>query len=346
MLGIDILPFKITCHMMLFIAKIAISQSSYEQAQQIIYDTTAIEVSDDTIRKVVNYIGKLVYDQDCQIARDLIAQYSNLKKIHSNNKQDEIFYIECDGNFVNTRTKNDANSTWRENKIGVVFNSADIERKKNKKGEEYSIIKKCEYISFFCKSNDFNRYLFALALKNNVYKFNRIIIISDGATWIKTFKKEYFPEAIHILDFYHLAENVGNFAKFIFKDNPDQAAKTADRWCKYLKESKYNIVLDELKDYENIKCPKGVVNLNTYIRNNIDLIDYEEYIKNGYYIGSGFIEGANKNIIQSRMKLSGMTWDETNAQYVATLRAKYCSKKWDEVEMIMCKKHLVKFEKA
>ena len=331
---------------MLFIAKIAISQSSYEQAQQIIYDTTAIEVSDDTIRKVVNYIGKLVYDQDCQIARDLIAQYSNLKKIHSNNKQDEIFYIECDGNFVNTRTKNDANSTWRENKIGVVFNSADIERKKNKKGEEYSIIKKCEYISFFCKSNDFNRYLFALALKNNVYKFNRIIIISDGATWIKTFKKEYFPEAIHILDFYHLAENVGNFAKFIFKDNPDQAAKTADRWCKYLKESKYNIVLDELKDYENIKCPKGVVNLNTYIRNNIDLIDYEEYIKNGYYIGSGFIEGANKNIIQSRMKLSGMTWDETNAQYVATLRAKYCSKKWDEVEMIMCKKHLVKFEKA
>ena len=341
-LGIEILSFKITCNMMLFIAKIAISQGSYEQAQQIIYDTTSIELSDDTIRKVVNYIGKLVYEQDCQTARDLIAQYSTLRNIHSNDKQDAIFYIECDGNFVNTRTKNDANSTWRENKLGVVFNSTDIERKKNKKGEEYSIIKKCEYISFFCKSNDFNRYLFALALKNNVYNFKTIIILSDGASWIKTFKKEYFPEAIHILDFYHLAENVGNFAKFIYKDNPEQASIAADRWCKDLKESKYNDVLDELKDYETIKLPTGIVNLCTYIRNNIDLIDYKEYIKKGYYIGSGVIEGANKNIIKSRMKLSGMRWDTINAQFVATLRAKYCSKIWDEVKTILYKKLCVK----
>ena len=60
-LGIENLPFKITCNMMLFIAKIAISQNSYEKTQQIIFETTGINVADDTIRNVVNYIGKGLY---------------------------------------------------------------------------------------------------------------------------------------------------------------------------------------------------------------------------------------------------------------------------------------------
>lgn len=88
--------------------------------------------------------------------------------------------------------------------------------------------------------------------------------------------------------------------------------------------------------------PTDIVNLCTYIRNNIDLIDYKENFTKGYYIESGVIEGTNKNIIKFRMKLSGIAWDEINAQYVATLRTKYYNKIWDELKTIIYKKHCVK----
>jgi hypothetical protein len=51
-------------------------------------------------------------------------------------------------------------------------------------------------------------------------------------------------------------------------------------------------------------------------------VDYAEYKRRGYYLGSGPIEGANKRIVQKRCKQAGMMWKETNAQYMLTLKSK------------------------
>ena len=45
----------------------------------------------------------------------------------------------------------------------------------------------------------------------------------------------------------------------------------------------------------------------------------------------GAIESGNKMVIGQRMKQAGMRWGISGGQYIAALRAKYESNKWDDV---------------
>jgi hypothetical protein len=57
-------------------------------------------------------------------------------------------------------------------------------------------------------------------------------------------------------------------------------------------------------------------------------IDYAEYRRRGYYIGSGPIESWNKSVVLKRCKQAGMRWDEGHAQEMVTLKAKEESGSW------------------
>lgn len=117
------------------------------------------------------------------------------------------------------------------------------------------------------------------------------IKVSDDAAWIANIAEELFPNAQHILDYFHLSENVYSYAKAKFH-------------------------LDENEQYEN------AVNLYHYIKTNAHHIDYPVYMAKGYFIGSGAIESGNKVVLQKRLKQSGMCWNPKTAQYLLTLKSK------------------------
>jgi predicted transposase YbfD/YdcC len=52
-----------------------------------------------------------------------------------------------------------------------------------------------------------------------------------------------------------------------------------------------------LEPYKGKTLPAGVVNPYTYIEHNRNKIDYDEYKRQGYYIGSGPIEKGNKTVV-------------------------------------------------
>jgi hypothetical protein len=66
------------------------------------------------------------------------------------------------------------------------------------------------------------------------------------------------------------------------------------------------------------------------LENNRSKVDYPEYKKSGFFVGSGAIESANKTILQRRLKQSGMRWSVKGAQFVLTLRAKFESALWEK----------------
>ncbi|KAF5032611.1 hypothetical protein DSECCO2_615470 [anaerobic digester metagenome] len=99
-----------------------------------------------------------------------------------------------------------------------------------------------------------------------------------------------------------------------------------------LKDGQYRRVIDEVAPYRGKTIP-NVVNLHTYLTNNIENIDYKRYREQGLYVGSGAIESSNKTVLQRRLKQAGMRWDAATAQNMVTLRAKAVSGKWvEEVE--------------
>ena len=72
-----------------------------------------------------------------------------------------------------------------------------------------------------------------------------------------------------------------------------------------------------------------IADILKYFINNKERMRYDKYKQNGLCIGSGAIESANKFVIQRRVKLQGMRWDEDNANYMVHLRAEYINKQMD-----------------
>jgi hypothetical protein len=325
------LPFKMTPEVMVNVAMWAQGQSSYQEAEDAIMRAHHLRINDDTVRQVANYIGKMVFQKDCKHAEEAYEKFNGGKLRFPSQKKDGILYIEADGAAVNTRIKDEKGSSWRENKLGVVFSSDNIYSWTNRKGEKQRQISKREYVSYLGSASEFKKHLFYCALKNGYGTYGKTILISDGATWIRNMREELFPDAQQILDYYHLCENVNTYAKHLFGAQPSQYSPWANEICALLKASRWVEVLDDLKNRRKPSlCP---VDLNSYIVNNITNIDYGEYTEAGYFIGSGAIESGNKSVLQHRLKQAGMRWNVETAQFLMTLRAKYKSKLWvQEVE--------------
>ena len=84
------------------------------------------------------------------------------------------------------------------------------------------------------------------------------------------------------------------------------------------------------KKEKNSSKSTSLFNLRTYYFNNQTNMKYNYYRKQGYYIGSGAIESANKYIVSNRLKMSGMRWTIKNANSLIWLRCKYFEEKWDD----------------
>ena len=326
-LGLSGLPFRITPAAMLKIAFWAQNQSSYQRAEDAILEALHISINDDTIRQVTNFVGEMIFQNDCTKADEAYLALS-CGKLKFDQTKSGVVYIQTDGAALNTRLKDESGSSWRENKLGEVFTSKDLRYWTNRKGERQHQILRKEYISFVGAADEFRKHLLACALRNGYGKFKETVVLSDGATWIRNMVEELFPDAQQILDFFHLCENVHTYAKALFNMDASKYTPWAKRVCDLLKESQYKLVLHELEPVKAEKPNGCSVNLYGYISNNIRNIDYVLYEKKGYFIGSGAIESGNKIILQDRLKRAGMRWNTSTAQAMLTLKTKAESKIW------------------
>lgn len=114
-----------------------------------------------------------------------------------------------DGAMFNTRQASDG-STWRENKLGAVFRNNDIVYRKTKTGRDAHRIMEREFISYAGDADTFKEHLYAVALKHGLEHAAEVVIISDGAKWIKGFREKFCSnlKVVHILDYTHVKENI------------------------------------------------------------------------------------------------------------------------------------------
>jgi hypothetical protein len=326
-LGIAGMPFKITPAAMLKIAYWAQNQSSYQRAEDAISQAMHIKVNDDTVRLVTNFVGDMVFQQDCKKAEETFAILQS-GWFRFTKEIDGVVYIQTDGAALNTRLQDEAGATWRENKLGEVFSSKDIHFWTDKKGKRQHQIVRKEYVSYIGTASEFKKHLLACAFRRGYGRFKNTVVLSDGATWIRNMVEELFPDAQHILDYYHLCENVNTYARHLYNMDESKYRPWAKKICTLLRAGKYRFVLRELEPLKN-KKPNGCnVNLYGYISNNINNIDYAAYERKGYFIGSGAIESGNKIVLQDRLKRAGMRWNTATAQAMLTLKAKAESNLW------------------
>ena len=280
----------------------------YENCSEVLEKLSGVQIGATQIYRVTDMYG--------EGAEEVV----NAERTLSPLKPGEVLYAQADGSMVLTREEG-----WKEVKVGRLFKSSDCIHAGSKQGW----ISNSQYVAHLGNSKDFTA-----AMDNLLESFgkldNRLIFISDGATWIKNWIEDAFPQAISILDYYHACEHLHEFSSSFFK-NKDVEQK----WTKQQKDLLLKSQVQEV--IKNIQALAGSKNkeaekLIAYYQTNKDRMNYQHYKQIGCgIIGSGAIESAHRTVIQKRMKLSGQRWSKKGAQNMLNLRVINKNQQWSKI---------------
>lgn len=160
-----------------------------------------------------------------------------------------------------------------------------------------------------------------------------VVCLMDGQRSLWFRQQESLPGAIPILDLFHAMEYLWE-AAYCFKAKGSlEAEKFVDRYLKMLLEGKVkNVIAAFQRRRKSLKGNhlKTLEKVIRYYKTNVDRMKYDQYIKAGYPIGSGVIEGACRHLVKDRMERSGMRWTIEGATSVLKLRTNYLNQHWDQ----------------
>jgi hypothetical protein len=160
----------------------------------------------------------------------------------------------------------------------------------------------------------------------------RWIALSDGGSGLEDWLRTTFPrvEAV-ILDFYHVAEYLGDLAKAYHAPDEVAAEQQRQAWCHQLKHEGGAAVLAELQQLDlrgrGSTARQEHARVVGYFANQVHRMDYPTYVGKGWHIGSGTVESACKTVVGLRLKGAGMRWGEEGADGLCQLRALFRSEK-------------------
>ncbi len=169
----------------------------------------------------------------------------------------------------------------------------------------------------------------------NVGHDRPVVCLMDGERALWEAQRVYFPEAVGVLDLFHVMERLWTAAHCFHAEGSDAAEDfVADR-LRGLLQGRVGHVIGGLrqrltKHRVTGSRRKTLNSVITYLENNREHMRYDTYLKAGYPIGSGVAEGACRHLVKDRMEQTGMRWTVSGAQAMLHLRATYLNDQWDD----------------
>ena len=162
-----------------------------------------------------------------------------------------------------------------------------------------------------------------------------VVVIADGANWIKKQQGQHFPQATCILDWVHLWREVRDAivvaarAKSLTPRERDYQLYWHRSW---LWQGGVDQAVQGLRTLGQGLDAEPLESINqaiTYLEHQRPWIgSYEQWRKQGYPVGSGMIERAVALVINRRMKKRGMRWKRVNGTAVVALRTDVLNEDW------------------
>jgi len=215
-------------------------------------------------------------------------------------------YVQVDGVMTPLR------DGWAETKLGLV---------KHPDG-------RCRYVHHLGGPDELGQRLRRTAAATGVRDTRSVVVMGDGAPWIWNLAERYFPAATQIVDWYHVVEHVHETARETFGEGDPRGHAWTTRLRDRLWREGAAGALDFLarSKYRN---RESVQNLQSYLTNNVNRMNYPAYRRKGLDVGSGSVESGCKQVVQARLKRAGMRWTCRDASRVIALRCLYLSNLWD-----------------
>lgn len=189
-------------------------------------------------------------------------------------------------------------------------------------------------LSYFSRLSDSSTFT-DLALvelhRRGIERASRVGVVVDGAVWCQSFVDWHYPEAVRILDFPHASEYITAIGQMVGPQGELLSEVERSRLCHELKHHGPDAVLGMLREVVEAH-PKleEAANKLAYLQKRVAQLDYPTFVAQGWPIGSGMVESANKLVVEERLKGPGMHWEGKNVNPMLALRNAICNDRWDE----------------
>ena len=292
--------------------------SEFANANRLLERCTGICLSEKTLANhVEGYGSELIASQAEEAVDGVCPVVSSVTQAVVPSPERPVLYIGADGIHTPLRQ-----GKTREAKVGVMFWDADHLRLCKTR----SILKHREYVATLDGVDSFRDQLNRCYVQTVQQQPHQVVFLGDGAAWIWLMASLLFPDAIQILDFFHVSEYLWEVARQGF-GAPEDQKQWVEAQQQSLKLSQWQSVVQAAQGLPpgSAELPGKVEALLSYLTRNQHRIDYQRYLKLGLMIGSGVVESSNRRIVTVRLKQSGMFWSTDGAQAVMGLRAAYLS---------------------
>lgn len=158
-----------------------------------------------------------------------------------------------------------------------------------------------------------------------------LVVLSDGAEWIRSLAKWLPVPTLLILDLFHVKHRIWEVAHALYGQHTDAAKIWARTQCDRVEAGAAAQVMEALRFVKprRKQVRKLVDDLRGYLENNLDRMDYPAYRARGLRVGSGAVESANFHVTGARLMLQGMRWSPEGAGHMAALRADLFNGRWE-----------------
>lgn len=255
----------------------------------------------------------------------------------------EVAYLEVDGVHVLTRTEVATASEpqpgrggpgrryevgGREVKNAVLYTATACAKESERRG---CLLEKT-YVSQLGDWLSLALLIWVQMLKLGFDRAKLLVVLSDGAAWIRSLCAWLPVQVCLILDLYHVKHKVWEMAARLFGEGTAAARQWAETQCQRIEDGQASEVIQALEFLKQSHCKarEQIEDLQTYLRHNLDRMDYPAYRAQGLRVGSGAIESTNYHVTGARLKLPGMRWSEDGAAQMASLRADLFNGLWRE----------------
>lgn len=289
-----------------------------------------------------NYDAKQIQRWSIALGRSVVAERDAEAKAFERGvrptpppNEPDVLVVGLDGGRVQGCEKGeDGKTKWHEDKVCTISSYIRGDGKEKEEGGREPQKLVTTHVATMDGSGVIALLARVEAERRGLRQAKEVILMGDYAQWIDTAKLERFPHCVRIGDYHHATEHAWDAARAARgPDDPQSPAVMAlgNEWETLLYEGKAQELIGRLREAaqalgpvqgcDGPKHPRRVLeNEIGFFERNKHLMNYPEYRRRGWPIGSGNTEAGVKQF-NKRVKGTEQFWSEPGVESILALRA-------------------------
>ncbi len=290
----------------------------FDKAAEMVGAILSVQTNEETARQLTERMGA------CMEAAQTAEVDTPCPQESKEGPVPQRCVISSDGAMVSLTKKQ-----WAEVRTLAI---GEPHEKFNANGEREIHVGKLSYFSRLADASSFIDLAEVEIRRRKVREAKEVCAVMDGADWCQSLTDRHRPDAVRILDFPHAAEHISLLLESLERAKirfPPQVLERCLHILKHRGPSPLLRMADRLlktaSQQEGESCHLG------YLRRREALMQYPQFRQQSWPIGSGMVESANKNVVEARLKGTGMHWERKNVNPMLALRTAVCNSRWQEM---------------